>query len=161
MAQGLLRLPVLHSATCMRIASISFHVAAVGLLFATTWSVGCKKDTAHSPKQMVTLQLYHLARFMRQEASVDKPLPSSGVENLEGWLTQKEREHGRIHFQVRLSRAGQLLHDVPQGFRLVDAWGQRLVYERRGDAFILGSTGPNGRWEQGSGDDIVVTGGTS
>jgi hypothetical protein len=39
-----------------------------------------------------------------------------------------------------------------------DAWGNRAVVISEGNTFLgLGSAGPDGRWEGGSGDDIVVT----
>ena len=39
-----------------------------------------------------------------------------------------------------------------------DAWGNQIVVVSRADKFVgVGSPGPDGNWQDGAGDDIIVT----
>ncbi len=46
---------------------------------------------------------------------------------------------------------------VDEEGRVRDGWGRPVVIETRDDgAIVIGSSGPNGIWEHGGGDDIVI-----
>ena len=112
---------------------------------ALIWS-GCRRLGRAERESMTMakgdLQALAVAIAVTQREYQD--MPAVSMEGLVDWLHEKWGKH---------------LHDVDYDRKVIRDWWDSpivLVVEE-GKLKSLGSRGPNGQWEDGSGDDIVVT----
>lgn len=121
-------------------------VVVVGVL---VWDMRSFRDDSGLPAASMSSdlrQLLILAEINEASTGDHAPVRSSKFVQwlLEGLDVQDDRE-GAFR---RIDAAGE---------SIVDEWGSEVVVlAKEGRLWALGSAGPNGRWENGGGDDILV-----
>jgi len=130
----------------------------------------CKEMQPENAEQRTLRQLSYLRDFIIDQIVFEEPLPFQLPDGdrkvLELWLANRRDKHieeydedGKDMFEGALGRAEYLVKHQPSGeLHLVDIWNNPLKYQGPAEdpkyVFRLYSVGPNGKDENGGGDDI-------
>lgn len=107
-------------------------------------AVGCGNSysSAHERVRAKAMLYSACSLVYLWQSETDEPPPVRLPELVEWLETHASAEESYIDYE-----AGTI----------EDIWGNEVVVISEGDEFLgLGSSGPNGNWEGGDGDDIVV-----
>ena len=120
-------------------------VALAVLICAAT--PGCRRDgpETHNHVESRTI-LRDVCIYVRLAESTTQEQPPTKVPELIGWLEAAghvSKDEAYINYHEKT---------------ITDAWGNKVVVVSQAGKFVgVGSPGPDGIWQEGTGDDILVT----
>lgn len=111
----------------------------VALVVALAVIVGCRNSDAEARARVEAINmLSSICLDVLIVTSETDQAPPVELEGLIQWLA----EHGTDYSERRIR----------------DPWGHPVVIVAESGRFVgIGSSGPDGRWKQGAGDDIIIT----
>lgn len=115
----------------------------VFLSLAMIVTSGCEENSAERQKEQARCILGNTVRLINLVKAETKQAPPTKLSKMVDWFVENEYCESFVDERNRTVR---------------DPWGSAIIIiAPRGKVKSLASKGPNGRWEHGKGDDIIVS----